>query len=115
MWLPPLIATFMRIGADTTTGRTRDLFQPGMRSLTYEQHVVFFAPSTAAGGAPVVLRILHQRRNLKALIYQGPDLLRRLDGWTLAGADWFTMGDLTHRELPIGERSFACCVRTHLL
>ncbi len=40
-----------------------------MRSVTYEQHVVFFAPIAAAGGTPVVLRILHQRRSLAALAY----------------------------------------------
>jgi toxin ParE1/3/4 len=64
-----LVATFERIEADPMTGRARDLFRPGMRSVTYERHVVFFAPIAAAGGAPVVLRILHGRRNLAALAY----------------------------------------------
>ncbi len=41
-------------------GRGRDLFRPGMRSVTYERHVVFFVLITAADGAPVVLHLLHQ-------------------------------------------------------
>lgn len=64
-----LVATFERIEADSMMGRPRDLFRAGMRSITYERHVVFFAPVAAASGAPVVLRILHGRRNLAALAY----------------------------------------------
>lgn len=64
-----LVATLERIEADPMTGRARDLFRPGMRSVACERHVVFLTPIVAAGGAPVVLRILHGRRNLAALRY----------------------------------------------
>ena len=64
-----LVATFERIEADPMTGRPRDLFRAGMRSITYERHVVFFALIAAAGSSPVVLRVLHQRRNIAALAY----------------------------------------------
>ncbi len=52
-----LVATFERIEADPMTGRGRDLFRPGMRSVTYERHIVFFAPHRrgrrrARGAAP---------------------------------------------------------------
>jgi len=37
--------------------------------LLYEEHLIFFAPVTAAGGEPVILRIAHQSRYLPALAY----------------------------------------------
>jgi toxin ParE1/3/4 len=40
-----------------------------MRSLVYEQHLIFFAPVANFGGEPVILRILHQRRNLSGVSY----------------------------------------------
>ena len=64
-----LVRTFERIAADPDGGRDRSLFAPGLRSLTYRQHLVFFARIAAAGEAPVILRIVHQRRNLPALAY----------------------------------------------
>ena len=39
------------------------------RVIYYGRHIIFFSPIAAAGGAPVVLRILHQRRHLPALAY----------------------------------------------
>ncbi len=64
-----LVRTFERIAADPDGGRDRSLFAPGLRSLTYRRHLVFFARITAADDAPVILRIVHQRRNLPALAY----------------------------------------------
>ena len=64
-----LVGTFDRIAADPDGGRDRSLFAPGLRSLTYRRHLVFFARVAAAGDAPVILRIIHQRRNLPALVY----------------------------------------------
>lgn len=64
-----LVAVFDRIEADPLTGQPRDVFVAGTRSVSYERHLVFFAPVAAAGGAPVVLRVLHQRRNLAAMSY----------------------------------------------
>lgn len=60
---------FLRIADDPTLGRSRDLIRPGMRSMTCGKHVIFFAPVAAAGGAPVILRIVHERRHFPALAY----------------------------------------------
>lgn len=64
-----LVDAFEMIEAHPMSGRSRDLFRKGMRSVNYGRHVVFFSPIDAAGGAPVVLRILHQRRHLPAMVY----------------------------------------------
>lgn len=64
-----LVHTFERIAADPDGGRDRSLFAPGLRSLTYRRHLVFFARIAAAGDVPVIVRIVHQRRNLPALVY----------------------------------------------
>ena len=64
-----LVGTFERIAADPDGGRDRSLFAPGLRSLSYRRHLLFFARIAAADDAPVILRIVHQRRNLAALAY----------------------------------------------
>lgn len=64
-----MVGVFERIEADPDGGRDRSLFAPGLRSVTYRRHVVFFGRIEAAGGAPVILRIVHQRRNLPALTW----------------------------------------------
>ena len=64
-----LVVAFEQIEANPMSGRSRDLFRKGMRSLNYGRHIIFFSPVAAAGGQPVVLRILHQRRHLPALSY----------------------------------------------
>lgn len=64
-----LASAFERIEQVPLSGRPRDLFLPGMRSLNYGKHIIFYAPIKAAGDAVVVLRILHQRRYLPALVY----------------------------------------------
>lgn len=64
-----LLSAFERISSEPMTGRSRDLFGPGIRSLSCGQHLIFFAPIDAAGGRPVILRIVHQRRYLPALTY----------------------------------------------
>ena len=64
-----LVRTFEAIAADPDGGRDRSLFAAGLRSVNYRRHVVFFARIAAAGGEPVILRIVHQRRNLPALTY----------------------------------------------
>lgn len=64
-----IIKIFEQITEDPSSGQDRSLFMPGMRSITYEKHFIFFAPIKAAGGAPVILRIVHQRRDLPALLY----------------------------------------------
>ena len=64
-----LVRAFEAIAADPDGGRDRSLFVAGLRSLSYGRHVIFFARIDAAGGEPVILRIVHQRRNLPALVY----------------------------------------------
>ena len=64
-----LVRAFEDITANPERGRDRSLFATGLRSVNYERHVIFFAQIAAAGGSPVILRIVHQRRNLPALVY----------------------------------------------
>lgn len=64
-----LVRAFEAIEANPMSGRSRDLFRNGMRSINYGRHIIFFSLVAAAGGKPVVLRILHQRRHLPAMIY----------------------------------------------
>ena len=64
-----LVDMLEKIEASPMSGRSRDLFRKGMRSVNYGRHIIFFSTVEAAGGAPVVLRILHQRRHLPALVY----------------------------------------------
>ena len=64
-----LVRTFEGIAANPDGGRNRSLFAAGLRSVNYRRHVVFFARIAAAGDEPVILRIVHQRRNLPALAY----------------------------------------------
>lgn len=64
-----LVAAFEQIERLPNAGRPRDLFLPGMRSVSYGKHILFYAPIEAAGDAIVVLRILYQKRHLPALIY----------------------------------------------
>ena len=64
-----LVRAFEDIMANPDAGRDRSLFTAGLRSIDYENHVIFFARVAAAGETPVILRIVHQRRNMPALIY----------------------------------------------
>ena len=64
-----LVRTFEGITTDPDSGRDRSLFAAGLRSVNYRRHVVFFARIAAANDEPVVLRIVHQRRNMPALVY----------------------------------------------
>jgi toxin ParE1/3/4 len=64
-----LVQGFETIAKNPEVGRDRSLFVPGMRSLNCERHVIFYQRLDAANGAPVVLRIVHQKRHLPALVY----------------------------------------------
>ena len=64
-----LVHAFEGIMANPDRGRDRRLFAAGMRSVNYGMHVIFFARIEALGNDPVILRIVHQRRNLPALVY----------------------------------------------
>jgi toxin ParE1/3/4 len=58
-----------RVADDPAIGRPRDIILSGMRSLTYERHLIFFMPARESGGRTIVLRIVHQARHLPALSY----------------------------------------------
>ena len=62
-------AAFERIAKNPDCGRPRDILRKGLRSLTYEQHLIFFFPIRHARGAIVIVRIAHQSRNLDALSF----------------------------------------------
>ena len=64
-----LVQAFESNAANPDVGRDRSLFAAGLRSVNYRRHVIFFARIAAAGDEPVILRIIHQRRNLAALVY----------------------------------------------
>lgn len=64
-----MVAAFARIEERPDEGRDRSLFAEGMRSINYERHIIFYARLKSASDQPVVLRIVHQRRNLPALLY----------------------------------------------
>ena len=64
-----LVTAFERITGDPDAGLDRSLFVPGMRSVNCQRHVIFYKRLDAADGAAVILRIVHQRRNMPALVY----------------------------------------------
>ena len=64
-----LVCAFEAIAGNPDGGRDRRLFAAGLRSVNYRRHVIFFARIDAAGGEPVILRIVHQRRHMPALVY----------------------------------------------
>ena len=64
-----LVRAFEAIASDPDGGRDRSLFAAGLRSVSYRRHVLFFARIATAGNAPAILRIVHQRRHLPALVY----------------------------------------------
>jgi len=64
-----LSEAFQRIAHDPQSGRQRNRLLLGLRSLTFRQPVIFFSPVGHAGGSSVIVRIIHQRRNLWALSF----------------------------------------------
>ena len=62
-----IVAAFERIAAFPRSGRARDTFAAGLRSVRCREHVIFYLPDV--GGAVVVLRILHGARNAEALVW----------------------------------------------
>ncbi len=67
-----LARTFERIAADPGTGRRRDGFRPGMRSVRCRAHVVFYLEF--GDGMIGIVRVLHARRNAAALRWEeGPE------------------------------------------
>ena len=64
-----LVRAFEGISANPEGGRDRSLFAPGLRSFNYKRHIMFFARIAAADNEPAILRIVHQRHNMPALVY----------------------------------------------
>lgn len=64
-----LVRAFDHIAEHPDAGRDRSLFVLGMRSVNCERHVIFYKCLEAANGAPVILRIIHHKRYMPALIY----------------------------------------------
>ena len=64
-----LVDAFEQIEQYPDSGRDRSLFAEGMRSVSYSRHIIFYKSINAADNAPVILRLVHGRRNLPALVY----------------------------------------------
>ncbi len=64
-----LVSAFEVIAENPEKGRARNLFYPDMRSVNYERHVVFYKRIKANDNEPVILRIVHQKRNMPVLVY----------------------------------------------
>lgn len=64
-----IAGAFELIAQNPETGMDRRLFVPGMRSINCRRHMILFKCLDAADGAPVVLRIVHGRRHMPALVY----------------------------------------------
>jgi len=64
-----LVAAFERIDENPEQGRDRSLLVDGMRSIQCQRHLIFYMRAAAANHGVVVLRIVHQQRNLPALMY----------------------------------------------
>ena len=62
-----IVQAFERITGNPQTGADRSRFVSGMRSVNCQKHVIFFKCLDSAGGAPVVLSIVHGRRRMPAL------------------------------------------------
>jgi len=64
-----LVLGFERITLQPQSGKDRSLFVEGMRSINCEKHVIFYKCLDAADGTPVILRIIHQKQHMPALVY----------------------------------------------
>lgn len=71
-FLEGLIDALERLEAHPLMGRAREAFLPGLRSIRYRGYVAMYL---LEDGAPTVIAVLHERRNLAAL-----DFADRLEG-----------------------------------
>jgi toxin ParE1/3/4 len=60
-----MLRTFERIAAFPLSGRSRERFAPGLRSVPFREHVIFYLPLD--GGGVAIQRILHAAQNAEAL------------------------------------------------
>ena len=63
-----LARTFERIAAEPRTGRRRDGFRLGMRSVPCRAHVVFYVE--LVDGVIGIVRVLHARQNAAAMRWE---------------------------------------------
>jgi toxin ParE1/3/4 len=71
-FLEGLIEAIERLVRFPGMGRPRDVFAPGLRSVRHRGHVIFYLIEDAS---PVVVAVLHERRNHAAL-----DFADRIEG-----------------------------------
>ncbi|MDE0127393.1 MAG: type II toxin-antitoxin system RelE/ParE family toxin [Bryobacterales bacterium] len=64
-----LVRAFEGVIVNPGSGRDRSRFVPGMGSVMYGKHFIFYAPTSPADDAPVILRIVAQHRTMRALVY----------------------------------------------
>ena len=62
-----MAAIFDKISENPSMGRPQDALLEGMRSVTFQRHMIFYLPAHTRTNQTAVLRVLHQRRNLAAL------------------------------------------------
>ena len=60
-----MLRTFERIAIHPLSGRSRERFAPGLRSVPFREHVIFYLPME--GGGATIQRVLHGAQNAEAL------------------------------------------------
>jgi toxin ParE1/3/4 len=68
-YVATLSDALLRIAREPLSGTKRDSLFEGLRSVSVEKHLIFYRPTEHARGQIVVVRIIHQSRNLDALSY----------------------------------------------
>lgn len=53
-----LILIFNKISNEPMAGKNQDIFQTGLLSIQYKQHIIFFFTTTKSDGKNVIIRIL---------------------------------------------------------
>ncbi|SFP43153.1 type II toxin-antitoxin system RelE/ParE family toxin [Tranquillimonas alkanivorans] len=71
-FLEGLIEAIERLSDFPMMGRAREAFLPGLRSLRHRGYVIFYLPEE---DGPVILAVIHERRNQAAL-----DFADRIEG-----------------------------------
>jgi len=64
-----MVLAFERITENPQSGKDRSLFVEGMRSINCGRHVIFYKCLEAADRKAVILRIIHQKLHMPALVY----------------------------------------------
>jgi toxin ParE1/3/4 len=63
-YIHALFERFESIASMPATGRERPELAPGVRSMAHERHVIFYE---VLEGQCLILRVLHERRDVRAL------------------------------------------------